>query len=246
MAMKRLLIAVLLAPFISISSGTETMQLDRAPVNLGDRASLQRGAAHFVNYCLNCHAAAAMRYARLQDLGLSEDQIRNNLMFVTDRLGDTMTTTLDARDAKKWFGVVPPDLSVTARARGSDWLYTYLRSFYRDPKTATGWNNLVFPQVGMPHVLHGLQGEQQLEVTERIDARSGDKVESHRIVPGKPGSLSAVEYDVFVGDLVNYLTYMGEPARAQRTQIGVIVLFFLSMLLVLSVLLKQEYWKDVK
>jgi ubiquinol-cytochrome c reductase cytochrome c1 subunit len=187
-----------------------------------------------------------MRYARLQDLGLTEDEIRNNLMFITDKFGDTMKTTLDPKDAKKWFGVVPPDLSVTARSRGSDWLYTYFRSFYRDPRTSTGWNNLVFPQVSMPHVLYGLQGEQQLEVTERVDAHSGDKVESHRIVPGKPGSLSPVEYDIFVGDLVNYLTYMGEPARAQRTQTGVIVLFFLALFFVVSLLLKQEYWKDVK
>ncbi len=228
------------------AGASESVKLDRAPVNLGDRASLQRGAAHFVNYCLNCHSAAAMRYARLQDLGLTEDEIRNNLMFITDKFGDTMKTTLDPKDAKKWFGVVPPDLSVTARSRGSDWLYTYFRSFYRDPKTSTGWNNLVFPQVGMPHVLYGLQGEQQLEVTERVDKHSGDKMESHRIVPGKPGSLSPVEYDIFVGDLVNYLTYMGEPARAERTQTGVIVLFFLALFFVVSLLLKQEYWKDVK
>jgi ubiquinol-cytochrome c reductase cytochrome c1 subunit len=246
MDMKRFLIAMLVAPFISVAGANEALQLDRAPVNLGDRASLQRGAAHFVNYCLNCHAAAAMRYARLQDLGLSEVEIRNNLMFVTDRFGDSMTTTLDAKDAKKWFGVVPPDLSVTARARGSDWLYTYLRSFYRDPKTSTGWNNLVFPQVGMPHVLHGLQGEQQLEVTERIDSHTGEKMESHKIVAGKPGALTPLEYDIFVGDLVNYLTFMGEPARAQRTQIGIIVLFFLAAFFVLSLLLKLEYWKDVK
>jgi ubiquinol-cytochrome c reductase cytochrome c1 subunit len=246
MAMKRFLLAMLVAPLLCVAHASESLQLDRAPVNLGDRASLQRGAAHFVNYCLNCHAAAAMRYARLQDLGLSEDEIRNNLMFVTDRFGDTMTTTLDVKDAKKWFNVAPPDLSVTARSRGSDWLYTYLRSFYRDAKTSTGWNNLVFPQVAMPHVLSGLQGEQQLEVTERVDAHSGEKIESHRIVPGKPGSLTPVEYDMFVADLVNYLTFMGEPARAQRTQIGVIVLFFLAILFVISLLLKQEYWKDVK
>ena len=246
MNMKRFLLAMLVAPFISAAGASESVKLDRAPVNLGDRASLQRGAAHFVNYCLNCHSAAAMRYARLQDLGLTEDEIRNNLMFITDKFGDTMKTTLDPKDAKKWFGVVPPDLSVTARSRGSDWLYTYFRSFYRDPKTSTGWNNLVFPQVSMPHVLYGLQGEQQLEVTERVDAHSGEKVESHRIVPGKPGSLSPVEYDIFVGDLVNYLTYMGEPARAERTQTGVIVLFFLAIFFILSLLLKQEYWKDVK
>ena len=246
MNMKRFLIAILLAPFIAIAGASETQQLDRAPVNLGDRASLQRGAAHFVNYCLNCHSANAMRYARLQDLGLSEAEIRNNLMFVTDKFGDTMTTTFDPKDAKKWFAVVPPDLSVTARARGSDWLYTYLRSFYRDPKTSTGWNNLVFPQVAMPHVLHGLQGEQQLQVTERIDSHSGEKVESHKIVPGTPGTLTPAEYDKFVGDLVNYLTFMGEPARGQRTQIGIIVLFFLAIFFVLSLLLKLEFWKDVK
>jgi ubiquinol-cytochrome c reductase cytochrome c1 subunit len=235
--MKRLLAVLLFIPALAVASGAE-LHLDRAPVNLHDRLSLQRGAQIFVNHCLNCHAASVMRYGRLMDLGLTELQIRENLMFASDKIGETMTTAITPADAKTWFGVAPPDLSLTARARGSDWLYTYLRGFYRDPGTKSGWNNTVFPNVGMPHVLWEYQGEQAFEPVGHEGSR--------KLALTRPGKLTLVEYDQFVGDLVNYLTFMAEPARVQRTQIGIVVLFFLVVFFVITVLLKKEYWKDVR
>jgi len=247
MVMKNIILNLLLAimPSLALAAGGE-VQLDRAPVNMNNQASLQRGVKYFVNYCLNCHAAAYMRYSRLQDLGLNEQQIKDNLMFTSDKIGNTMTTALNPIDARDWFGAVPPDLSVIARARGPDWLYTYLRTYYRDDKSPTGWNNETFPNVGMPHVLHELQGVRVMQsVGERI-GHDGKKEPIMKPVLDQPGAMTPPEYDQMVGDLVNYLTYMGEPARAQRTQIGVIALFFLGVLLVLALLLKLEYWKDVK
>jgi ubiquinol-cytochrome c reductase cytochrome c1 subunit len=234
---RKLLAALLILPALCFASG-EGIHLDSAPVNLHDRISLQRGAQIFVNHCLNCHGASVMRYARLTDLGLTELQIRENLMFAGDKFGDTMTVSLATADAKSWFGVAPPDLSLTARARGSDWLYTYLRGFYRDPATRSGWNNTVFPNVAMPHVLWEYQGEQVLEAAGHEGGR--------KLALSGPGKLTPVQYDQYVGDLVNYLTYMAEPARVQRTQIGIVVLFFLVVFFVITVLLKKEYWKDVR
>ena len=247
MVMKNIILKLLLAtlPSMALASGGE-VRLDRAPVNLNNQVSLQRGAKYFVNYCLNCHAAAYMRYSRLQDLGLSEQQIKDNLMFTTDKIGNTMTTALNPVDAKDWFGAVPPDLSVIARSRGSDWLYTYLRTYYRDDKSPTGWNNETFPNVGMPHVLHELQGVRVMQSVGEHIGHDGKKEPIMKPVLVQPGVLSQPEYDQMVGDLVNYLTYMGEPARAQRTQVGVIALFVLGVLFVLALLLKLEYWKDVK
>lgn len=232
--MKTLLATLLLVPGLALASGGA--HLDSAPVNLNDKLSLQRGAQIFVNHCLNCHSASAMRYARLTDLGLTEAQIKENLMFAAEKVGDPMATTLSPKDGKDWFGVMPPDLSLIARSRGSDWLYTYMRGFYRDPSAKTGWNNTVFPNVGMPHVLWEYQGAQV------ATGAPG----ALKITLEKPGRLSAVEYDQYVGDLVNYMTFMGEPARAKRMQIGIVVLFFLAIFFVLTVLLKKEYWKDVR
>jgi ubiquinol-cytochrome c reductase cytochrome c1 subunit len=244
--MKRfLLILALLVPCAGVAA-TGKVPLDRAPVNLQDKHSLQRGAHIFVNHCLNCHSASAMRYGRLTDVGLSEGQIRDNLLFTADKVGEPMTTALDPRDAKAWFGVMPPDLSLVARSRGVDWLYTYMRGFYRDPATKTGWNNTVFPSVAMPHVLWEYQGDQLLSVTERMDPNTGDKKETRRLVLQKPGSLSPLEYDQYVGDLVNYLAYMGEPTQSWRRQWGILVLFFLVGFFILALLLKKEYWKDVR
>jgi len=234
--MKKLIAILLLAPGLALASSAG-VALDRAPVNLHDKMSLQRGAQIFVNHCLNCHAASAMRYSKLADLGLSEGQIRDNLMFASDKVGDPMTTTLDPKEGKSWFGVMPPDLSLVARSRGADWLYTYLRGFYRDPAAKSGWNNTVFPNVGMPHVLWEYQGSQILQAAEHG---------AGKLVLGEPGKLPAAEYDKYVGDLVNYLVYMGEPARAKRVQIGIVVIFFLVIFFVITVLLKKEYWKDVR
>lgn len=237
--------ALIALPLLSSAAGGAGIPLDRAPVDLKDKVSLQRGAKTFVNYCLNCHQASMMRYSRLADLDLSEQQIKDNLMLATDKIGDTMTTALSPADAKAWFGGVPPDLSVIARSRGPDWLYTFLRSYYRDDKSPTGWNNRAFPAVGMPHVLHELQGTQQWQQVGEKKGHEGKMEPVMKLVLVQPGAMKPVEYDQLVGDLVNYLVFMGEPAAAKRTQLGVLVLFFLTVLLVFAIVLKKEYWKDV-
>jgi ubiquinol-cytochrome c reductase cytochrome c1 subunit len=239
---RNLFFAILLAPLAAFAS-TEELQLDRANIDPHDAISIQRGARTFVNYCLNCHSANSMRYNRLTDLGLTEQQIKDNLMFATDRVGDPMTISASRKDQKQWFGVEPPDLSVVARSRGTDWLYTYLRTFYRDESRPTGWNNLAFPNVGMPHALWQLQGMQVMKI--ESEEHEGHKVEHKKLVLDKPGTLSAIEYDSLTRDLVNYLAYMGEPEKTTRSQIGVLVLFFLLLFLVPVWLLKKEYWKDV-
>jgi ubiquinol-cytochrome c reductase cytochrome c1 subunit len=242
---KKFLFLLAAVPVLAVASG-EDVHLDRAPVNLRDVISLQRGAKYFVNYCLNCHSASSMRYSRLQDLGLTEQQIKDNLLFTVEKIGDTMTTALDPKDSKEWYGSPPADLSVIARSRSPDWLYTYLRTFYRDDTAPSGWNNETFRNVAMPNVLYELQG---VQVMRKVGERKGHDGTSEPIMKAeldKPGSLSPHEFDQMVGDLVNYLVYMGEPARAQRGQIGVIVLFFLGILFVIALLLKREYWKDVK
>jgi ubiquinol-cytochrome c reductase cytochrome c1 subunit len=242
--MRAFLIAVLL-PLAALAA-EHGPQLDRAPIDLQDKASLQRGAAIFVNHCLNCHSANVMRYKRLEDIGLTEDQIRDNLLLAGEKVGETMTTALDPKLAKSAFALVPPDLSLAARSRSPDWIYTYLRSFYRDPSSKTGWNNTVFRNVAMPNVLWEYQGDQALEVTERQDPNTGDRIETHKLVLERPGKLSRVEYDRYVGDLVNYLTFMSEPAQASRKLWGIVVMFFLAGFFVLTLLLKKEFWKDVK
>jgi ubiquinol-cytochrome c reductase cytochrome c1 subunit len=239
--MRAVLILSLLLPLAAAAS--ESLKLDAAPIDGRDVVSMQRGAKVFVNYCLNCHSATSMRYNRLESLGLSPTQIKDYLMFATDKPGAPMTVAMRPADAKEWFGVPPPDLSVEARARGADWLYTYLRSFYRDDATATGWNNLVFPNVGMPHVLWELQGQQTFKVEERKGEHGTEHVRTLSIAV--PGTLSPREYDRLVADLVNYLVFMAEPAQQSRMQIGYAVLIFLAVLFVPVYLLKQDYWKDV-
>jgi ubiquinol-cytochrome c reductase cytochrome c1 subunit len=240
------LLALLLTCATAAFANEGGAPLDRAPVDPHDKASLQRGAAIFVNHCLNCHSASVMRYGRLQDLGLTEAQIKQNLMFTTGNVGDTMASAMDPKVAKAAFGVVPPDLSLVGRSRSPDWLYTYMRSFYRDPASKTGWNNTAFPSVAMPHVLWELQGPQVMEVTERKDPNSGDTITHRKLVAERPGQLSPVEYDRYVGDLVNYLAYMGEPSQGDRKLWGTLVLFFLVGFFILAYLLKHEYWKDVR
>ena len=241
--MKKILYLLLLAPVLAFAN-EGGVPLDKAPINLHDNQSLQRGAKVFVNYCLSCHSASYMRYNRLQDLGLTEAEIKENLLLAGDKVGDPMTIAMNKADAKKWFGATPPDLTVIARARGADWLYTYLRGFYRDETRPTGWNNTVFDKVGMPHVLYELQGEQVLHVEEHTDAH-GATHEEHKLELVKQGKLTKPEYDAMVGDLVNYLQYMGEPAKTQRMQLGVLVLLFLGIFFVVAYYLKKEYWKDI-
>jgi ubiquinol-cytochrome c reductase cytochrome c1 subunit len=220
-----------------------------------DLASLQNGAKLFVNYCLNCHAAGFMRYNRLRDIGLTEEQIKSNLMFATDKVGDTMQVAITAKQGKDWFGGVPPDLTVIARSRaafgqgsGADYLYTYLRTYFRDETKATGWDNLAFPGVGMPHVLWELQGQRAAKYVEEKDPHDPKKT-IHRFDGFEqltPGKLSPREYDSAVGDLVAYLQWMGEPAQGQRVRLGVWVLIFLGVFTVIAWRLNAAYWKDVK
>jgi ubiquinol-cytochrome c reductase cytochrome c1 subunit len=242
---KQLLTLLALVPLVAAASGGAQIHLDKAPVNLSDKASLQRGAKMFVNYCLNCHSASYMRYSRLQDLGLSEDQIKENLLFTTEKPGDTMTAAMKYADAKVWFGAAPPDLSVIARSRNPDWLYTYLRSFYRDDTRPTGWNNIAFDKVGMPHVMATLQGEQIAHYKKVTDHEGKEHEVFDRFELVKPGSVSLAEYDAMVGDLVNYLAWMGEPVKVKRMQTGLLVLAFLAVFFIIAYYLKKEFWKDV-
>jgi ubiquinol-cytochrome c reductase cytochrome c1 subunit len=245
--------AALLAPAAHAAGGG--IAWDKFPAEkLQDTAALQRGAQLFVNYCLNCHSAAYMRYNRMRDIGLTEEQIKTNLMFATEKVGDTMKVNLDPRQAKEWFGATPPDLTVIARSRageggsGADYLYTYLRTYYRDDTKATGWNNLAFPSVAMPHVLWELQGQRKAVFEEVKDAHDPSK-STHEFKGWEqltPGKLAALDYDSAVGDLVAYLTWMGEPAAAKRVQLGVWVLLFLGVFTVIAWRLNASFWKDVK
>jgi ubiquinol-cytochrome c reductase cytochrome c1 subunit len=244
--MKKILACLIAAAPLLAWAEEGGLALDRAPINLNDKVSLQRGAAAFANHCLNCHSAASMRFARLEELGLTEAEIRDNLIFTEAKVGDTMAAAIDPKVAKAAFGVVPPDLSLAARSRSPDWLYTYLRGFYRDPGTKSGWNNTAFRNVAMPHVLWEYQGAQVLQVEEKMDTHTGDVKVSSRLVLEQPGRMSRLEYDQFVADLVNYLAYMSEPAQSSRRHWGILVLFFLAGFFVLTLLLKQEYWKDVR
>jgi ubiquinol-cytochrome c reductase cytochrome c1 subunit len=231
--------------------------LDRFPKErVTDVAALQNGAKLFVNYCLNCHGAASMRYNRLTDpaVGLTEEQIKGNLLFAGDKVGETMTVALQAKQGKEWFGTAPPDLTLVARSRasdsgsGADYLYTYLRTFYRDDTKATGWNNLVFPSVAMPHALWELQGQQRAVFAEVADPHDASK-STHvfdRFEPISAGRLSKSEYDGAVADLVAYLQWMGEPAQNERVRIGVWVLLFLGLFTVIAWRLNAAYWRDVK
>ncbi len=220
-----------------------------------DMAALQNGAKLFANYCLNCHAAAFMRYNRLRDIGLTEAQIKDNLMFATDKVGETMQVALSAKEAKEWFGATPPDLTVIARSRsaagqgsGADYLYTYLRTYYRDDTKATGWNNLAFPSVGMPHALWELQGQRVAKFVDEKDPHDPSKT-VHKFAGFEQvsqGSMTPQQYDAAVADLVAYLQWMGEPAQNQRVRLGVWVLIFLGFFTVIAWRLNAAFWKDVK
>jgi ubiquinol-cytochrome c reductase cytochrome c1 subunit len=242
--MKKIFLLALFLP-LSVVAAESGYRLDHSPNDPRDIVSLQVGARMFVNYCQGCHGAQYMRFNRLTEIGLTEAQIRDNLMFTVDKVGETMKTSMPAKEAKAWFGVAPPDLSVVARSRGADWLYTYLRTFYRDPKTQIGWNNIVFPNVAMPHALWTLQGERGL-VVEKVKDLAGHERLEYRWAQLTPGTLSQVEYDAAARDLVNFLVYVGEPAATKRKAIGIVVLFVLGVLFIFAYLLKKEFWKDVK
>lgn len=227
--------------------------LDHAPERTS-LASLQNGAKLFVNYCLNCHAAASMRYNRLRDLGLTEEQIKDKLLFSQDKVGGLMTVAMRPEDAKAWFGVVPPDLSVITRAKssgagtGADYLYTYLRTFYKDDTRPTGWNNMVLPNAAMPHVLWQLQGVRGVKMVEVEDEHDPSKKEMKfgGFEQLTPGTMSAQEFDSNVADLVGYLSWMAEPTQATRKRLGVWVVLFMSLFALLAWRLNASYWKEVK
>ena len=240
--MKRFTLMLMLAgfPAWALASGNHT-KLDPVKIDLDDTASLQRGARIFVNYCLSCHSAGYMRYNRMgRDLDISEELVKENLLFAADKVGDLMKAVMPAEDAKKWFGIAPPDLTLIARARKPAWVYTYMRSFYRDDKSPSGWNNIVFPHVAMPHVLYEWQGHQRAVFKSADGVPVFEKFETER-----PGTMSKEKYDEAMRDLTNFLVYLGEPAKLERYRIGVFVILFLLVFLVFAYLLKKEYWKDV-
>lgn len=246
--MKKHILSLLLAFGLTGSAlaASEGIEWDRFPAEkMTDMTALQDGARTFVNYCLNCHSAAFMRYNRMRDIGLTEDQIKKNLMFTTEKVGDVMKVNQDPKQGKDWFGGNPPDLTLMARSRsdfskgtGADYLYTYLRSYYRDEtRDTTGWNNLAFPNVGMPHVLWELQGQRRA------------KFEGHQIVGFEqitPGKLSPQEYDETVANLVAYMSWMAEPGKHKRVQVGVWVLLFLGVFTIIAWRLNAAFWKDIK
>ena len=245
--MKKLIVAFLMvvAPVLGLASGGGA-HLEHADIDLSDQASLQSGAKYFVNYCLSCHSAKYERFNRMaKDLGLTEDEVKDNLMFATDKIGDGMTIAMPTEKSGQWFGNPPPDLSVIARARGADYLYSYLRSFYLDDSRPFGVNNIVFPDVGMPHVLWELQGLQKaVYKTEKDSAGHNTEVFDHFEMV-TPGALSTEEYDEVARDLTAFLVYIGEPIQMERKQLGVWVLLFIAVFFVFAYLLKKEYWKDV-
>ena len=252
--MKKLILTLVAA--LGIAGGAHAavgglVALDKAPVDTTNQASLQNGAKLFVNYCLGCHSAAFMRFNRLKDIGLSDQEIKDNLLFTADKVGETMVSAIDPKQAKSWFGANPPDLTVIARSRagaggsGADYLYTFLRTFYRDDTKATGWNNLVFPSVGMPHALWQLQGERRA-ILETVEVHG----QNTQVFKGwetiSQGTMSTQEYDQAVGDLVNFLQWMGEPAQNTRIRVGVGVLIFLGIFILIAWRLNAAFWKDVK
>jgi len=232
--MKTIIILMLLLIQSSFVFASEEIYLEKAPIDLSDQPSLQKGAKTFINYCLNCHSAKYMRYNKLLDIGLSKKDIKENLLFTGKKIGDPMEISMPVKESKKWFGATPPDLSVVARSRGSDWIYSYMKGFYRDSSREIGWNNVVYVNSAMPHILWELQGEQEL------DKNTGE------LSLIKAGKLNQKEYDSVIVDLTNFITYMSEPGQLKRKKMGFYVVGFLLLLLVLTIKLKKEFWKDIK
>lgn len=254
-----LLVCLLAVPAWAAEGERSCGAVDCAPVSIdvSDEASLQRGARIFVNYCLSCHSASYMRYERLgRDLGIPEELVKRDLLFTDAKIGDLMKVAMRSQDAETWFGTPPPDLTLVARRRDPGWVYSYLRGFYRDDKTHSGWNNIVFPNVAMPNVLYELQGEQRAvfkTVEEKTpivrDGKLFQEVVKTKVFDhfelDKPGTESPMQYDRDMRDLTNFLVYLSEPAKLVRYRVGVYVLIFLAVFLLFAYLLKKEYWKDV-
>ena len=244
-----LLAAVMFMPMMAAASGGA--HLYKAPIDINDKESLRRGAKAFADYCYSCHAASFMRFNRIaKDLELSEEDVREMMIHTRGKKGDPtkigelMKVSMTKDYAKNAFGTAVPDLSLAARARGADWVYTYLRSFYVDPYRPTGFNNTVFPDVGMPHVLWSLQGLQE-PVYKKVMHGNVEVEELDGFEQIQAGTLSRVEYDMFLGDLTNFMVYLAEPVQVERRSLGWKVLLFLVVLFGFAYALKKEYWKDV-
>ena len=239
-------LALAFASSLALAAGGQGIKLEKAHVDITDKASLQRGARLFVNYCMGCHSLQFMRYNRMgEDLGLTEEQLSENFIFNDAKVGDLMTNAMPRDKAENWFGKAPPDLSVISRSRGADWLNGFLKSYYLDPNKPTGMNNRVFPDVGMPNALWALQGTQRAVFHEQR-GETGKVVRAfERFEPVTEGSMTPKEYDRAVRDLVNFLVYVGEPSALQRRESAPYVIAFLILFTILAYLLKKEYWRDV-
>ncbi|MFZ1386399.1 MAG: cytochrome c1 [Thiolinea sp.] len=257
--MKKFITSVLLALSMAVPAvgfASETVKLEKANIDLHNQQSLQRGAKYFVNYCMGCHSLSMSRYNRVAtDLGLTPEQVQKNLIFTrTDgeltKVGELMKNGMTPKYGKEAFGNPPPDLSLEGRLRGADWIYSFLKAFYKDPSRPFGVNNTVFASVGMPHILWELQGTQELQHAEEPAAGEHAKAaDAHaaepKLVLTSPGKLSPAEYDRVVLDITNFLVYVGEPGKLHRQSVGIWVLLFLVIFIVLAYFLKKEYWKDV-
>ncbi|MDQ3288044.1 MAG: cytochrome c1 [Pseudomonadota bacterium] len=219
--------------------------LEQSGTDLSDRGSLQRGAKLYMNYCSGCHSLKYLRYSRIaEDLGLTEEQVQNNLNFTGVAVGEQIHTAIPAAESTEWFGQAPPDLSLVSRVRGSDWVYTYLKSFYLDESRPVGWNNLVFPNASMPNPLWQLQGLQHAEYGELNPALGERPVTALTVT--RPGEQDEQAFNQTVRDITAFLEYAGEPAALKRQSLGVWVILFLALFTFLAWLLKTEYWRDVK
>lgn len=244
-------LAVAFMPALSLAAGGGGAAMQSANIDVGNLASLQRGARNFVNYCMGCHSAQYVRYNRVaRDIGISEDQLIDNLMFAADKPHDTMNIAMPARDAQRWFGQAPPDLSLMARSRGTDYLYSFLKAFYVDESRSLGVNNAVLENASMPHVLWELQGLQKAIYEDHTETDADGNEITRTEFAGfeliEPGKLTEEEYDQFVVDLVTFLDYIGEPMQLERQRIGYWVLAYLLVFGVLAYFLKAEIWKDIK
>jgi ubiquinol-cytochrome c reductase cytochrome c1 subunit len=252
--MKKWIVGCLMALGVASSAlaAGSSFPMDKAPNLTNDMAALQNGAKLFVNHCLSCHSASFFRYNRLTEIGLTERQIKENLMFATDKVGNTMTANLNPAQAKAWFGAQPPDLTLVARSRaaigghsGPDYLYTLLRTYYRDETKPTGWNNLAFPNIGMPHPLWEMQGERK-PVFETVSSHGKETQVLRGWEEVKPGLVSATEYDRNVAELVGFMQWIAEPSQNTRIQLGVWVMIFLGVFTIVAWRLNAAFWKDVK
>ena len=251
--MKKIIVGLVMALNLSgaVWAAGGGIPMDKAPQRTNDMAALQNGAKLFVNYCLNCHSASFMRFNRLRDIGLTDKQIAENLAFTTDKIGDTMKVSMSPADAKAYFAANPPDLTLVARSRaaighsGPDYLYTFLRTYYRDPVTPTGWNNKAFPTTAMPNPLWELQGEQR-PLYNKVESHGHDVEVLRGWEQVKPGTMSAAQFDDNVGDLVAYMQWMSEPGQNSRVRIGVWVMLFLAVFTVVTWRLNAAFWKDIK